>query len=62
MPAQAMSNLKHLMTCELPELLFPIQTARLGEGFVMELRCQRNLAIPCRDRFGLIYYSKSSVL
>lgn len=61
-PARAMSDLKHLMTCAMLELLLPVQTGRLGEGSVMELRRQRNLAIPCRDRFGLIYDSKSHVL
>lgn len=40
--------LKFLMTCELLELVFPIQTGRLGEGFIMALWCQLNPVILCR--------------
>lgn len=49
-----MGPIKHGMAYERLELIFPIQTGRQEEGFVMKVCCQFNLAIRCRDTLRLI--------
>lgn len=54
--ALAVSNHWNIWWLEFPELIFPIQTWRLDEGFVMELRCQFSLVTACTEGVRPIYY------